>query len=250
LFKEARSAAFISIPFIYAAPADYQDPRFFYGAGKKRRSGLFSHDWRVFFRIMKLKTIALISLAALAASLNAGVVTGNPAPDFTLTDTTGVEHSLSDFEGKYVVLEWTNHGCPFVKKHYQKGDMQALQKEMTDDGVVWLQIVSSAKGKQGYVTAAEGEAMRKDKGMHSTAMLLDAKGKVGKAYGARTTPHMFLIDPKGTVIYQGAIDSIKSTRPADIPKAENYVKAAYASAKAGEPVAKGRTAPYGCSVKY
>ncbi|MDQ8207437.1 thioredoxin family protein [Coraliomargarita sp. SDUM461003] len=185
-----------------------------------------------------------------ASSLLASVETGAKAPDFTLSDTTGVSHSLSDFAGKYVVLEWTNHHCPFVMKHYGDGDMQALQKSMTEDGVVWLQVVSSAEGKQGYVTAAEGEALRKDKEMLSTAMLLDASGQVGRAYGARTTPHMYLIDPEGTLIYQGAIDSIKSTRQRDIAKAKNYVQAAYDSAQAGEPIADANTVPYGCSVKY
>lgn len=128
--------------------------------------------------------------------------------------------------------------------------MQALQKEMAEDGVVWLQIVSSAEGKQGYVTAEEGEALREEKKMNSAAMLLDASGDVGRAYAARVTPHMYLISPEGELLYQGAIDSIKSTRTKDIAKAENYLKAAYASAKAGEPIANATTVPYGCGVKY
>lgn len=195
-------------------------------------------------------TRLLIASLTLASLLNAAVDTGTTAPDFTLTDTLGVEHSLSDYSGKYVVLEWTNHQCPFVVKHYGDGAMQAFQKAMTDDGVVWLQVVSSAEGKQGHVSAAEGEALRESKGMHSTAMLLDASGDVGRLYGARTTPHMFLINPEGTLIYQGAIDSIKSTRSSDIAKAENYVKSAYESAQSGEPVVNSTTIPYGCSVKY
>ncbi|WP_269524210.1 redoxin domain-containing protein [Coraliomargarita parva] len=185
-----------------------------------------------------------------AASLGAAVETGSAAPDFTLTDTAGAEHSLSDFKGKFVVLEWTNHLCPFVKKHYGEGDMQALQQEMTGKGIIWLQIVSSAEGKQGYVTPEEGEALRQEKGMHSTAMLLDAGGLVGQMYDARTTPHMYLIDPEGTLVYQGAIDSIKSTRSSDIEKATNYVKEAYESVLAGEVVENPSTSPYGCSVKY
>ncbi len=199
---------------------------------------------------MKYFKYLLLGLAGLLTALHAAVETGAVALDFTLTDTTGTEHSLSDFKGKYVVLEWTNHKCPFVVKHYGQGAMQALQKEMTDSGVVWLQVVSSAKGKGGYVTAKKGESLRQSKGMHSTAMLLDVSGEVGHLYAARTTPHMFLINPEGVVIYQGAIDSIKSTKPKDIAKATNYVKAAYASAIAGEPIEKSTTTPYGCGGKY
>lgn len=186
----------------------------------------------------------------MCASLPAAVETGSPAPDFTLTDTTGAEHSLSDFAGKYVVLEWTNHQCPFVVKHYDSGSMQSTQKELTDDGVVWLQIVSSAEGKQGYVTPAEGESLRESKEMHSTAMLMDPSGDVGRLYDARTTPHMYLINPEGELVYQGAIDSIRSARISDIEKATNYVLAAYESATAGEPIESATTTPYGCSVKY
>lgn len=189
-------------------------------------------------------------LLALSVSLLHAVETGAPAPGFMLTDTTGTVHSLSDYRGKYVVLEWTNHQCPFVKKYYREGHMQALQKEMTAQGVVWLQVVTGARGKQGYLTPEEGEALRRERQIHSTAMLRDTTGDVGRAYDARTTPHMFLIDPKGTLIYQGAIDNIPSTRVEDIEKATNYLKAAYASALAGEPVAKPSTTPYGCSVKY
>lgn len=199
---------------------------------------------------MRYSLILLTALFSIANYSAAAVQTGSSAPDFTLTDTTGTEHSLSDFSGKFVVLEWTNHLCPFVKKHYSAGDMQALQKEMTGDGVVWLQIISSAEGEQGYLTPEEGEAMRQNQGMNSTAMLLDTPGKVGRAYDARTTPHMYLIDPQGKLVYQGAIDSIKSTRQSDIAQAVNYVKAAYQSALAGQPIENATTTPYGCSVKY
>jgi hypothetical protein len=157
---------------------------------------------------------------------------------------------LSDFKGQYVVLEWTRHNCPFVVKYYENGDMQGLQKELTDAGAVWLQVASSAKGKPGCLTAPEAEAMRAKQKVHSTALLLDTNGTVGRAYDARTTPHMFLINPEGTVIYQGAIDSIKSAKSSDIAKATNYVKAAYDSAIAGEPIEKSTTTPYGCGVKY
>ena len=199
---------------------------------------------------MKTFKPLLIASLAVVASLQAAVETGTPAPVFTVQDSTGVERSLSDFKGKYVVLEWTNHKCPFVQKFYKSGAMQALQAEMTAKDVVWLQVLSSAEGKGGYLTAEEAEAMRAKQQVHSTAFLLDAKGTVGRAYGARTTPHMFLINPEGVVIYHGAIDSIKSTKAKDIAKATNYVKAAYASAIAGEPIEKSTTTPYGCGVKY
>ena len=192
--------------------------------------------------------MAIFSLTT--AGLQAMVETGKPAPDFTLSDSAGLEQSLSDFKGKYVVLEWTNHQCPFVKKFYSNGAMQSLQEEMTEKGVVWLQILSSAEGKQGYLTASEAEAIGEEQEVGSTALLLDSEGIVGHKYGARTTPHMFLINPEGLVIYQGAIDSIKSTDSADVAKATNYVKLAYESAIAGKSVDPNTTTPYGCSIKY
>ena len=198
-----------------------------------------------------MKKLSLI-LSALFLSFNllTAVDTGAMAPAFTLTDTNGTEHSLSDFKGKYVVLEWTNHGCPFVKKHYKGGHMQALQEKMTGKGVVWLIVNSGAAGKQGSVTPEQGNKLIADKKIKATALLLDTDGKVGRAYDARVTPHMFLIDPEGTLIYQGAIDSIKSTKVEDIDKADNYVKAAYMAHKKGEAIAKPTTKPYGCGVKY
>ena len=198
----------------------------------------------------EIASFFLAGSLAVAPLLHAGVVAGAAAPDFTLTDTTGVTHSLSDFKGKYVILEWTNHQCPFVVKHYKNGDMQALQKAMTDDGAVWLQILSSAEGKQGHLKPESAERLRASQNLASTAMLLDASGEFGRSYDARTTPHMYLIDPEGTLVYQGAIDSIRSTSPADVAKAENYLKAAYKSSKAVEPIAKATTAPYGCAIKY
>lgn len=197
-----------------------------------------------------LKSILSAAFLLSAITLNSAVETGKAAPEFTLLDSVGVKHSLSDFKGKYVVLEWTNHQCPFVKKFYKNGDMQSLQNEMTENGVVWLQVLSSAEGKQGYLTGSEAETIRQQQNVGSTALLLDAKGAVGHQYGARTTPHMFLIDPEGLVIYQGAIDSIKSTNSADIAEATNYVKLAYENAVAGKPVTLGTTTPYGCGVKY
>ena len=196
------------------------------------------------------KNILVTGFLLLGIALHASIETGASAPEFTLSDSTGAEHNLADFKGKYVVLEWTNHQCPFVKKFYVNGDMQSLQKEMTADGVIWLQVLSSAEGKQGHLTASEAEALREQQGVGSTALLLDADGAVGHKYGARTTPHMFLIDPEGLVIYQGAIDSVKSTDSADVANATNYVKSAYENAVAGKAVDPATTTPYGCSVKY
>lgn len=198
-----------------------------------------------------MKKLPYLLLALIfSISLNALVETGTTAPDFTLKDTSGTEHSLSDFKGKYVVLEWTNHGCPFVAKHYNEGHMQALQKKMADNGVVWLVINSGAPGKQGHVSPEEGQKLIADKGIKAAAMLLDTEGKVGRAYDARVTPHMYLIAPDGSLVYQGAIDSIRSTKSSDIDTAENYVKAAYMAHKAGQPIENHTTKPYGCGVKY
>ena len=180
----------------------------------------------------------------------AAVEPGEEAPDFTLTDSKGTSHKLSDFRGKFVVLEWLNHECPFVKKHYSGGDMQKLQKEYTAKGVVWLSIISSAPGKQGHRTGPQAEADTKDKNAAPTAVLLDPSGEVGKKYDAKTTPEMFVLDKEGKVLYAGAIDSIKSTDSADIAKAENHVRQALDAALAGQPVPTPKTKPYGCSVKY
>jgi hypothetical protein len=199
---------------------------------------------------MKKNTLKYLFLGLLLTSWAHAIEVGSKAPAFTLTDSTGATHSLSDFEGKFVVLEWTNHQCPFVVKHYKGGHMQALQKSMTDEGVVWLQIISSAEGKQGYVTPEEAESLRKSKEMHSTAMLFDPSGEVGRSYEARVTPHMYLINPEGELVYQGAIDSIRSTRVDDVERAENYLVSAYKGILAGQPVVNATTVPYGCSIKY
>ena len=175
---------------------------------------------------------------------------GEAAPDFTLSDSKGTSHKLSDFRGKFVVLEWLNHECPFVKKHYSGGNMQKLQKEYTGKGVIWLSIISSAPGKQGHRTGPQADADTKDKDAAPTAVLLDPAGEVGQKYGTKTTPEMFVIDKEGKVIYAGAIDSIRSTDSADIAKAENHVRAALDAALAGKPVPTPKTTPYGCSVKY
>lgn len=194
------------------------------------------------------KMIKTLMMAAMA--LGFATAHADAAPEFTLKDAHGNEHSLSDFEGKIVVLEWVNHGCPFVVKFYSGGHMQALQKEMVDQGVVWLSICSSAPNQQGWMTPEDQAKTITEKGIKATAVLLDESGTVGRAYGARTTPQMVVIDAEGKIRYNGAIDSIRSTNSADIERADNYVRAAVASVKAGEEVAIPRTQPYGCSVKY
>ena len=199
-----------------------------------------------------MKHLLLIPLITLGLILqaSAAVEPGEAAPDFTLTDSKGTSHKLSDFRGKLVVLEWLNHECPFVKKHYSGGDMQKLQKEYTAKGVVWLSIISSAPGKQGHRTGPQADADTEDKKAAPTAVLLDPAGEVGKKYDAKTTPEMFVIDKEGKVLYAGAIDSIKSTNSADIAKAENHVRVALDAALAGKTVPTPKTTPYGCSVKY
>lgn len=193
--------------------------------------------------------------AALAASLlfvasASSAVVGEAAPDFTLTDTDGNTHSLSDFAGKLVVLEWTNYGCPFVKKHYNSGNMQGLQNMAKGKEVVWLSICSSASGKQGHMTPNEWQTAIQSKGVESTAVLLDESGDVGKLYKAKVTPHMYVIDADGILAYNGAIDSISSANQSDIAKAENYVMAAIDSLLSGKPVETTKAQPYGCGIKY
>jgi peroxiredoxin len=194
--------------------------------------------------------VSILLALGTTAALAGPAMPGKPAPEFTLTDTTGTAHSLSDFEGKYVVLEWTNYDCPFVRKHYGSGNMQKLQKEYTGKGAVWLSICSSAPGKQGHYAPEQWGKLIADREAKPTAVLLDADGKVGRAYGAKTTPHVFVIGPDGVVLYAGAIDSVRSANPADIADAENYVRSALDAVMADKPVSTPSTAPYGCSVKY
>ncbi len=175
---------------------------------------------------------------------------GESAPQFTVKDTNGKSHSLADYKGKHVVLEWLNHDCPFVVKHYQSKNMQTLQKTATEKGVVWLSIISSAPGNQGSATGEAVNKLTTEKGAAPTAVLLDSEGTAGRSYEAKTTPHMFVINPEGTLVYKGAIDSISSTQEADVPKATNYVKAALEESMAGKPVGTSSSKPYGCSVKY
>jgi peroxiredoxin len=200
---------------------------------------------------MRILAFASLALALVFASPAAAAPkVGAPAPAFTLTDVDGKARSLSEFAGKTVVLEWTNDGCPFVKKHYGSGNMQGLQKRWTGKGVVWRVVTSSSKGKQGHVDAAGAKKLIAQHGMKPTAYLLDHDGKVGKAYGATATPHMYVIDAKGDLAYQGAIDDTPTADPADIAKAKNYVDAALNEVLAGKPVTTAATRAYGCSVKY
>jgi peroxiredoxin len=189
-------------------------------------------------------------LIAAVMAFVSGPLFAETAPAFTLTDTNGTEHSLSDFAGKTVVLEWFNAGCPFVKKHYVSGNMQALQETYTGKDVVWLSVVSSAPGKQGHASPSEHNQKIQEWNMKPTALLIDEDGTVGKAYKAKTTPHMFVINGEGEIVYQGAIDSERSSSPDDIPKATNFVKAALDQVLAGQPVEVSMSKPYGCSVKY
>lgn len=193
---------------------------------------------------------SVVTLCSVVSSFAAMAKTGEPAPAFTLTDINGQTHSLSDYKGKTVVLEWVNPECPFVRKHYESGNMPALQKEAEADGVVWISINSAAPGKQGDFAPAEVKSWMGRVGAAPTVYARDPKGELGHLYGAKTTPHMFVITPAGELVYDGAIDSIRSADKSDIAKAQNYVKTALADVKAGQPVAKANTQPYGCSVKY
>jgi hypothetical protein len=180
----------------------------------------------------------------------ADVATGAPAPDFSAVDASGATRTLSEFLGQLVVLEWTNHGCPYVRKHYDSGNMQTLQREAIADGVVWLQVISSAPGEQGYLDAAGVADRLQTDNAAPTATLLDPEGVMGRAYGALTTPHMYIISPEGMLLYQGAIDDRPSARRETLEGATNYVRAALADIEAGRPVAITETQAYGCSVKY
>jgi peroxiredoxin len=175
---------------------------------------------------------------------------GSAAPAFTVTDSNGKTHRLSDFKGKTVVLEWTNHECPFVRKHYESGNMQRLQQDAASKGVVWLSIISSASGQQGYLTGQRANQLTRSRNASPTAVILDASGNLGRLYGARTTPHLFIIDNSGILRYAGAIDDKPTADKADVATANNYVRSALNSLSKGQPVKPATTQPYGCSVKY
>lgn len=199
---------------------------------------------------MKAGRLAVLGLAAGLTLSAMAVKPGEIAPDFKGTDSNGKKQSVSQYKGKWVVLEWHNQGCPFERKHYESGNMEALQKQWTDKGVVWLSIISSAPGTQGYVTAPqENDYIRKMK-VAASAVVLDPSGSIGHLYDAKTTPHMFVIDPQGKLVYMGAIDDKPSPDPATLKGAKNYLNDALTAAIAGQPVAVTSTRPYGCAVKY
>jgi len=201
---------------------------------------------------MKTRTLLCsLTLGFMAAGLaQAQAVVGQPAPAFKLTDTSGKAVSLADFKGKHVVLEWVNPGCPFVQKHYNAGNMPATQKSARAKDVVWLSVSSTAKDAGDYKAPGELAGWLQAKGASPSATLMDDDGKVGRSYGARTTPHMYVVDPAGKLIYAGAIDSKPSANPADIKTATNYINQALGEALAGKPVSQASTQPYGCSIKY
>ncbi|WP_321490793.1 redoxin domain-containing protein [uncultured Hyphomonas sp.] len=192
------------------------------------------------------------ALIASTARADSGLPVGRPAPAFTAMDSHGDLVSLSDFTGQTVVLEWTNEGCPFVRKHYAQppGNMQGLQADAEADGTVWLTVISSAPGKQGHADGSGANQWTEEHGAKPAHVLLDPEGELGRLYQAKTTPHMFIIGPKGQVAYQGAIDSVASANVADIASATNYVREALNSLAAGESINVSTTKPYGCSVKY
>ena len=200
------------------------------------------------------RTLGLLAVSALAAATSpaalAGVAVGQPAPDFSLTDINGQVRKLSDYRGKTVVLEWTNPECPIVRKHYLSGNMPSLQKYAAAGGVVWLAINSGHPGAEGDFAPAQAAQWLSSTGAAPTAYLRDQDGRVGRLYGAKATPHMFVIAADGTLAYAGAIDSIPSADPADIAQATNYVRAALDSLRAGKPVAVASSRAYGCAVKY
>ena len=201
-------------------------------------------------RAVVAAAVALGATFLMGTNAAAAPAVGQQAPDFVAVDTTGAKHKLSDFAGKFVVLEWTNPGCPFVRKHYGSGNMPATQKAATDKGVVWLAINSTERAASDYLKADALDAWMKSQKASPTAMLMDEDGVIGQAYGARTTPHIFIIDPKGTLVYAGGIDSIASARAEDIKTATNYVNRALGEAFGGKPISTAATRPYGCSIKY
>jgi peroxiredoxin len=201
-------------------------------------------------RRVTLAGLSLIFAAALVSWGSGSVRVGSAAPGFTATDSNGKTHTLSEYAGKFVVLEWTNRGCPYTMKHYESGNMERLQKQWTASGVIWLTVLSSAPGQQGYATASEENAYLKQMNAAPTAALLDPTGALGHLYNAKTTPHMFVINPQGTLIYDGAIDDRPTSDRSDIKGAKNYVSVALQEAMAGKTVSIATSRPYGCSVKY
>lgn len=200
--------------------------------------------------LKSLTYVMAFAILALAAPAQAAPEVGQPAPDFEATDINGNPFKLSDHKGEIVVLEWTNHQCPFVVKHYETGNMQKTQAAAHEQGAKWVTIVSSAEGKQGYVSPEEAAKIVEENGAHIDAKILDPSGAIGHMYDAQTTPHMFVINAEGTLVYAGAIDDNSSPKHDTVEGATNYVLAALDNLKAGEPVATSTSQPYGCAVKY
>jgi peroxiredoxin len=199
---------------------------------------------------MRLAAVVALAFAIGTSVAAATPLVGQLAPAFTAVDSNGKSHTLGEFKGKTVVLEWTNDGCPYVRKHYGSGNMQKVQADLTAAGAVWLSIISSAPGKQGFVNGAQANELTASRGAHPTVVLLDPKGTIGRAYEAQTTPHMFVIDKTGILRYMGAIDDQPSTDQSAMATARNYVREAFAAVSTGRKVTETSTDPYGCSVKY
>jgi len=199
---------------------------------------------------MKLTTILASAALALASHAAFAASAGQAAPDFSVTDSTGKAVHLSDYKGKFVVLEWTNPECPFVRKHYDSANMQTLQKEWGAKDVVWLSVNSTSRSSFEYKTGAQMNSWMQSQGAAQKAVLIDGDSATGRQYAAKTTPHMFVVDPKGQIVYAGAIDDKRSARPEDVKTSTNYVRLALTEAMAGKPVSTPNTTPYGCSVKY
>ncbi len=221
----------------------------------KRLSGVATLNPAKRQTLRRAATVSALMLASIAAYLvatpaHSAAAVGQKAPEFTLTDTAGKTVNLSDFKGKHVVLEWSNPGCPYVRKHYGAANMQTLQKEAAGNGVVWLTVNSTEVDSSDYLEPAKLSSWMSGQKATPTATLMDPEGTVGRAYGARTTPHMYIVNPQGTLIYAGGIDSIASARASDIKTATNYVRQGLTEALAGKPLSAAATAPYGCSIKY
>lgn len=199
---------------------------------------------------MLRRALFTLSLLTLAAAAHAVPAVGQPAPDFTLKDAAARTVRLSDYRGKVVVLEWTNPGCPYVRKHYDSGNMASTQQDAASKGAVWLSINSTEKGHWDYLEPAKVVAWQQERKVRPTATLMDEEGVAGRAWGARTTPHMYIVDAQGRLVYAGGIDSIASSSQADVARAVNYVKQGLAEIAAGKPVSAPTTRPYGCSIKY
>jgi hypothetical protein len=217
-----------------------------YRAARQARAALS----RASRRAVMAAAVALGATFLMNSHAVAAPAVGQKAPDFVAVDTAGKQHRLSDFAGKFVVLEWTNPGCPFVRKHYGSGNMPATQKAATEKGVVWLAVNSTERAAGDYLKPAALDAWMKEQSAAPTAVLMDEDGVIGRAYAARTTPHLYIIDPKGVLVYAGGIDSIASSRTEDIKTATNYVNQALGEAFGGKPISAATTRPYGCSIKY